>query len=505
MRLLCRRRAAKTRAPFTAARMLVKWSGPAAKAPQMHRYPRDMTGHGPRPPDPRWPGGAKLALSLVLNYEEGGENCLLHGDPASEAFLSDIPGAQPWPGARHWNMESIYDYGARAGFWRLHRLFTARALPVTVFGVTTALARGPEQVAAMQAAGWEIASHGLKWIEHKDMPEAEERAAIADAIALHTEVTGAPPRGWYTGRCSMNTVRLVAETGTMDWISDAYDDDLPHWIEAGPRDQLVIPYTLECNDMRFAAAPGWADGEQFFRYLRDSVDVLLAEGRAGAPKMLSVGLHCRLVGRPGKAAALLRFLDHVQAQPDIWIATRGQIARHWAATHPHRRVERPSALDRAAFVARFGGVFEHSPWVAERAHALELGPAHDSAAGVHSALARAFRAASRDERLAVLRAHPDLAGKLAAARRLTAESTAEQASAGLDALTDAERAEFERLNAAYVDKHGFPFIIAVRDHDKDGILAAFHTRIGHDTETEFATACAQVERIAALRLQDMLG
>jgi chitin deacetylase len=468
------------------------------------RYPRDLAGYGARPPDPRWPGDARVAISLVLNYEEGGENSILHGDAASEAFLSDIPGAQPWPGLRHWNMESIYDYGARAGFWRVHRLLTGRGLPVTVYGVASALARSPCQVAAMQAAGWEIASHGLKWVEHRDMPEADERAAIAEAIRLHAEVTGARPRGWYTGRCSANTLRLVAEEGGFDWLSDTYDDDLPYWIEAGGRDQLVIPYTLEANDMRFATAPGWIDGEQFFRYLRDTFDVLHADGVAGRPAMFSVGLHCRLIGRPGKIAGLMRFLDHVQAQPGVWFATRGQIAAHWARTHPPQRRDRPSAMGRAAFVARFGGVYEHAPWIAERAWGLELGPAHDSATGLASALARVFRTATPDERLAVLRAHPDLAGRLAAARRLTADSAREQAGAGLDALTDDERATFQALNAAYVARHGFPFIIAVRDHDKAGILAAFRRRLAEDSATEFATACAQVERIAALRLKDLL-
>ena len=467
------------------------------------RYPRDLLGYGPRLPEARWPGGAKLAVSLVLNYEEGGENSVLHGDAASEAFLSDIAGAQPWPGLRHWNMESLYDYGARAGFWRLHRLFTSRALPVTIYGVATALARNPEQVAAMQQAGWEIASHGLKWIDHRDMPEDVERATITQAIRLHTEVTGHRPTGWYTGRCSANTVRLTAEQG-FDWISDTYDDDLPYWIEVGDRDQLVIPYTLEANDMRFATAPGYVEGEQFFQYLKDSFDTLHAEGEAGHPKMFSVGLHCRLIGRPGKIAGLIRFLDHAQARGGVWFATRQQIARHWAATHPHTRRDRPSRMDRAAFVARFGSIFEHSPWIAERAFALELGPAHDSAIGLHNALARMFRAATPDERLGVLRAHPDLAGKLAAAKRLTADSTLEQASVGLDALTDAERAEFQRLNADYVARHGFPFVIAVRDHSKAGILAAFATRIANDTTTEFDTACAQVERIALLRLKDML-
>jgi OHCU decarboxylase len=470
----------------------------------MNRYPRDFRGHGPTPPDARWPGGAKVAISLVLNYEEGGENNILHGDQGSEAFLSDIAGAAPWPGQRHWNMESLYDYGARAGFWRLHRLFTERALPVTIFGVTSALARNPEQVAAMQDAGWDIASHGLKWVDHRDMPEDIERAQITESLRLHTEVTGSPPRGWYTGRCSMNTVRLVAETARLDWISDTYDDDLPYWLELGAHDQLVIPYTLEANDMRFATAPGYITGEQFYTYLKDSFDTLYAEGTDGRAKMFSIGLHCRLIGRPGKIAGLIRFLDYAAKHDAVWFATRSQIADHWAATHPHKRIERPSQMTRERFVTRFGGIYEHSPWIAERAFDLELGPAHDSAAGLANALARAFRSASADERLRVLNAHPDLAGKLAAAKRLTPESTSEQHAAALDTLTDAERATFQRLNAEYVAKHGFPFIIAVRDHTKGAILAAFHIRIAHDTATEFAMACTQVDRIAALRLKDQL-
>ena len=469
----------------------------------MTRYPRNLLGYGATPPDAQWPGGAKIAISLVLNYEEGGENSILHGDAASEAFLSDIAGAAPWPGQRHWNMESLYDYGARAGFWRLHRLFTGRGLPVTIYGVATALARNPEQVAAMQSAGWEIASHGLKWVDHRDMPEDQERAAIAGAIRLHTEVTGSRPTGWYTGRCSVNTLRLTAEQG-FDWISDTYDDDLPWWLEMGARDQLVIPYTLEANDMRFATAPGYIEGEQFFQYLKDSFDVLYAEGEAGAAKMFSIGLHCRLIGRPGKIAGLQRFLDYAQGHDGVWFARRLDIARHWAATHPPQRRERPSAMDRTRFVGRFGGVFEHSPWVADRAFDLELGPAHDSATGLHNALCRVFRSASAEERLGVLAAHPDLAGKLAQAKRLTADSSREQASAGLDALTDAERAEFQQMNTAYVAKHGFPFIIAVRDNTKASILAAFQARLAHDRAAEFTTACAQVERIAALRLKDML-
>ncbi|UWR80831.1 allantoinase PuuE [Phaeobacter inhibens] len=470
----------------------------------MNRYPRNMIGYGATPPDAAWPGAAKVAVQFVLNYEEGGENNILHGDAGSEAFLSDIAGAAPWPGQRHWNMESIYDYGARSGFWRLHRMFTAADIPVTIYGVASALARAPEQVAAMKAADWEIASHGLKWVEHKDMPEEEERAAIAEAIRLHTEVVGTRPRGWYTGRCSENTVRLVAEEGGFDYISDTYDDDLPYWLEVGERDQLIIPYTLEANDMRFATAPGYITGEQFYQYLKDAFDLLYAEGEAGAPKMMSVGLHCRLIGRPGKAAGLKRFIDYIQGFDGVWCPRRIDIADHWAKTHPHQRRELPSQMSRARFVEAYGGIFEHSPWIAERAHDLELGPAHDRAAGLHNALCRMFRSASEEERLGVLTAHPDLAGKLAAAKRLTAESTTEQASAGLDALTDAERTRFTQLNTAYVEKHGFPFIIAVRDHDKASILAAFERRIGHDRTREFAEACRQVERIAEFRLKDLL-
>lgn len=470
----------------------------------MQRYPRNMIGYGPRQPDVQWPGGAKVAISLVLNYEEGGENCVLHGDAASEAFLSDIPGAAQWPGQRHWNMESIYEYGARAGFWRLHSLFTEKDIPVTIYGVATALARSPEQVAAMKSANWEIASHGLKWVEHKDMPEDEERAQIAEAVRLHTEVVGERPRGWYTGRCSVNTVRLTAEEGGFDWISDTYDDDLPYWLELDDRNQLVIPYTLEANDMRFATAPGYTTGEQFYQYLKDAFDELYREGQEGRAKMMSVGLHCRLIGRPGKIAGLRRFLDYAQSHEGVWFPRRIDIARHWAEHHPNQRYDRPSRMDRTTFVSRFGGIFEHSAWIAEGAFDLELGPAHDTAAGLHNALCRIFRTASEDARLGVLTAHPDLAGKLAQAKRLTSESTSEQASAGLDALTDDERATFTRLNTAYVEKHGFPFIIAVRDHDKASILSAFETRINNDRATEFTEACRQVERIAEFRLKDLL-
>ena len=468
------------------------------------RYPRDLFGYGALPPDPQWPNGAKLAVQFVVNYEEGGENNVLHGDAASEAFLSEIVGAAAWPGQRHANMESIYEYGARAGFWRLHRMFTVARVPVTVFGVATALARSPVQVRAMQGAGWEIASHGLKWIEHKDMGEADERAQIREAIALHEAVTGERPAGWYTGRSSINTQSLVADECAPLYLADAYSDDLPYWQTFGEREQLIVPYTLDANDMRFATPQGFNSGDQFETYLRDTFDCLLREGREGAPKMMSVGLHCRLVGRPGRAEALRRFLEYARSHDDVWFATREQIANHWHEHHPSASFARPSEMDRDTFVARFGSVFEHSPWIAERAFDGELGPAHDTALGIHAALARRFREASETERLGVLRAHPDLAGKLAQAKRLTAKSTSEQSAAGLDALTDAERERFTEANAAYVEKHGFPFIVAVRDHDKAGIMTMFDRRIANDRKTEFVTACAQVERIAELRLRDML-
>jgi OHCU decarboxylase len=377
----------------------------------------------------------------------------------------------------------------------LHRLL--KDIPLTVYGVATALARAPEQVAAMQEAGWEIASHGLKWVEHKDMSEQEERSQIRDAIALHTEVTGAPPVGWYTGRCSMNTVRLASDEGDFQYISDSYADDLPYWIKIGGRDQLIVPYTLDCNDMRFATPQGFNSGDQFESYLRDSFDVLYQEGG----RMLSIGLHCRLIGRPGRAAALKRMLDYMAGHHGVWFATRQQIAEHWTKTHPAPSELKPSELGHDQFVADFGSVFENSAWVAEAA-APERGPSFDTATGVHALLVRQFRKASPEQRLAVLNAHPDLAGKLAQAKRLTSDSTSEQASAGLDMLTDDERNTFTKLNSEYTQRFGFPFIIAVRDHTKLSILAQFQERLSNSKSREFTEACKQVERIASFRLKD---
>ena len=486
----------------------------------MTNYPRDMLGYGKTLPDAKWPdvdgsGHARIAVQFVINYEEGGENNILHGDAASEAFLSEIVGAQPWVNQRHWNMESIYEYGARAGFWRLHRMFVGAQIPATVFGVTTALERSPDQTRAMMDAGWEIASHGLKWVEHKDMSGAEERSQIQDSILRHTAITGSAPRGWYTGRCSMNTVRLASEAGDFDYIADSYADDLPYWAEISGRPQLIVPYTLDCNDMRFATPQGFNSGEQFYVYLKDTFDVLYAEGQAGAAKMMSIGLHCRLVGRPGRAAALQRFMDYTRGHQGVWFATRLQIAQHWHEHHPHQKLtpmfEAPvpvlptatEAQDQEAFMDRFGGVFEHSPWVAARS--FSSGVTAANAVDLHNTMVAAFRAGSDAERLGVLNAHPDLAGKLAAARRLTADSTAEQASAGLDALTDDERSYFETLNDTYKQSFGFPFIMAVKGKTKAEILNAFEARLQNGLEAERATAEAEVEKIALLRLKTLFG
>ncbi len=293
---------------------------------------RDLVGYGQHTPKNVWPNGERLALQFVINYEEGGENCILNGDHASEAFLSEIIGAKPLEGVRHMSMESIYEYGSRAGFWRLHRLFTERDIPVTVYGVATALEKNPKAVVAMQAADWEIASHGLKWINYQDIPVAEERQHIQQAIEIHTRVTGERPLGWYTGRTSPHTRDLVHEAGGFLYDADSYADDLPYWVTDYDKPYLIIPYTLDNNDMRFATNQGFNCGDQFFTYLKDSFDVLYAEG-AQSPKMMSVGLHCRLVGRPGRAAALIKFLDYVKGFTDVWITRRVDIARHWHAKH----------------------------------------------------------------------------------------------------------------------------------------------------------------------------
>ena len=296
-------------------------------------YPRDLVGYGENPPDARWPGAARIAVQFVLNYEEGGENCILHGDAASEAFLSEIIGAQPLVGVRHMNMESLYEYGSRAGFWRLLRLFSERNLLFTSYAIGMAIERNPAAAIAMKEAGHEIASHGWRWIDYQFVPEEVEREHIRLAVEAHKRVLGERPLGFYQGRCSPNTRRLCVEEGGFLYDSDSYADDLPYWNNDYGKPHLVIPYTLDANDMRFATAQGFNTGEQFFTYLKDTFDVLYAEGAERA-KMMSIGLHCRLIGRPGRSAALARFLDYVLAHDKVWVCRRIDIARHWIANHP---------------------------------------------------------------------------------------------------------------------------------------------------------------------------
>jgi len=296
-------------------------------------YPRDLIGYGQHPPHAQWPNQARIAVQFVINYEEGGENCILHGDPASEAFLSESIGAEPLMGVRNLNMESMYEYGSRAGFWRLYRLFRDRQLPLTVYAVAMAMERNPEAIAALVEADWEIASHGYRWIDYQYAGIDLEREHIHKAVSIHTNIAGSRPLGFYQGRLSPNTRRLVVEEGGFLYDADSYADDLPYWDYDYGKPHLVIPYTLDNNDMRFATYQGFNCGDQFFAYLRDAFDVLYAEGEA-TPKMMSVGLHCRLAGKPGRTAALARFLDYIQQHEQVWICRRVDIARHWHSTHP---------------------------------------------------------------------------------------------------------------------------------------------------------------------------
>lgn len=295
-------------------------------------YPRDLVGYGESPPDPRWPNGAKIALQFVINYEEGGESSVLHGDDSSEKFLSEIVGAEAYPD-RHLSMESLYEYGSRAGFWRLHRLFVQQQIPVTVFAVATALEKNPQAVTAMKSAGWEIASHGLKWIHYQHFSRQEEKAHIDEAIRIHQQVTGSKPLGWYTGRTSPYTLELIAERDDILYCADSYADDLPYWDNHYSKPLLMVPYTLDTNDMRFATPQGFNSGEQFYQYLKDAFDELYFEGEV-QPKMLSIGLHCRIVGRPARLAALRRFINYTKQFDHVWYATRQQIAQHWLEQHP---------------------------------------------------------------------------------------------------------------------------------------------------------------------------
>ena len=466
-------------------------------------YPRDMVGYGEHPPHPHWPGDARICLQFVINYEEGGENNILHGDKASEAFLSEIVGAAPWVGMRHMNMESIYEYGSRAGYWRLYRMFTERNLPVTVYAVASALGRYPGIVESMQRAGWEIATHGLKWIDYREHTKDAERADLEDAIRIQTGLCGERPLGLYQGRSSENTLDLGCEDGGFLYLADAYADDLPYWIEGALGSQLIVPYTLDTNDMRFATPQGFNSGDQFFAYLKDSFDTLYAEGGT-APKMLSIGLHCRLVGRPGRAAALGRFLDYVSSHEHVWVARRIDVARHWVRTHPPTGGYKPSRMGRALFLELFGDVYEHTPEIASHAHAAGLTTAEDDAPGLHAALSATMRALPHDAKLALINAHPDLAGRLALAKSLTRASEGEQAGAGLDTLSADELARFTDLNDRYRGRFGFPFVMAVRGRRKDEVLAAFERRLAQEPDAEFETALDEIDRIARLRLDARL-
>jgi putative urate catabolism protein len=463
-------------------------------------YPRDLVGYGRNPPHPRWPGEARVCVQIVINYEEGGENNILHGDPASEAFLSEIVGAAPWLGQRHMNMESIYEYGSRAGFWRLWRLFTERNLPVTVFGVATALARNAEAVAAMKEAGWEIASHGLKWVDYKDFSAEEERAHLREALRIHEDITGYRPLGWYTGRTSEHTLRLVQEEGGFLYSADSYADDLPYWT-AGETGRLpVVPYTLDANDMRFATPQGFNAGDQFYAYLKDSFDVLYREGEI-APKMMSVGLHCRLVGRPGRAAALARFLDHIAAHEDVWSRAGSRWRDIGSATIVPRTCAQAAWVARCSrsFSATFSSILPGSGGGSCRWPVPGPGQRRGAARRHGPPRSTPPRASGRWRLSRLIRSRRPAQAR-GAHVRLRDGASLGRAGQPLDE----ERRRFLALNERYRAKFGFPFIMAVKGRGKAEILAAFERRLEHDADEEFATALAEVKTIALLRLKERL-
>ncbi len=456
----------------------------------------------------------------MLNYEEGGERNILHGDKESEAFLSELVAAQPLLGARNLCMESLYEYGSRAGVWRVLKLFEKFEIPLTVFAVAMAAQRHPELIRAMAAAGHEICSHGYRWIDYQHVTEAEERAHIFEAVSILTEITGVRPLGWYTGRTGPNTRRLVLEEAGFLYDSDTYDDDLPYWEPSGPTNpdgnaHVVIPYTLDTNDMRFTQVQGFNSGDDFYTYLKDAFDVLYAEGAGGAPKMLSIGLHCRLIGRPARLAALQRFIEYVSTHDQVWFARRIDIAKHWHRTHPHFTHNEsstamsnfktliPSKLLRAEFVAAFSDIYEHSPWVAEKTFDEGLDASVNLIEGLHQRMSAHMLDADKGLQLALINAHPDLAGQAAVRGELTEASTTEQSGAGIHLCTESEFARFTELNDAYKAKFGFPFIMAVKGSNRHQILAAFEERIHNEAETEFSRALAEINKIALFRLQTL--
>ena len=455
----------------------------------------------------------------MLNYEEGGERNILHGDKESEAFLSELVAAQPLQGERNLCMESLYEYGSRAGVWRILKLFKKFDIPLTVFAVAMAAQRNPALIRAMAAAGHEICSHGYRWIDYQHVSEAEERAHIFEAVRVLTEITGVHPLGWYTGRTGPNTRRLVIEAGGFLYDSDTYDDDLPYWEPTNSNNpsgkpHIVIPYTLDTNDMRFTQVQGFNSGDDFYTYLKDAFDVLYAEGLDGAPKMLSIGLHCRLIGRPARLAALQKFIEYAQGHAKVWFTRRVDIARHWQMTHPHPshtfsseanmsnfQTLTPATLSRAEFVAAFRDIYEHSPWVAERTFDAGLTDSANTIEHLHQCMSAQMLKADKALQLALINAHPDLAGKAAVRGELTEASTAEQSGAGIHLCSAVEFARFTELNDAYKAKFSFPFIMAVKGSNRHQILAAFEERIHNQAETEFARALAEINKIALFRLQ----
>ena len=457
-----------------------------------NRYPRDLSGKFCQPDQIKWPNDEKIAVQFVLNYEEGGENCLLHGDTQSEGFLSEIVSAVPWQNQRHWNMESIYEYGARAGFWRIYELFSEHAIPITVYAIATALARSPEQVHAMQSANWEIASHGYKWIEHKDLSPHEEEVQIKKAIELHKSVTGETPKGWYTGRASINSVDLICKQGSLEYISDSYADDLPYWYVYRDKPQLIIPYTLDANDMRFASAQGFNSGDQFFTYLKDSFDSLYREGAKGKPKMLSIGLHCRLIGRPGRIESLFKFLSYIRGFNDVWYPRRIDISDYWHANYPFDMTlwkRRATALSEQAFIAKFSAVFENGLWIAEDAFKLELGPSHNTAIGLHNAFCRIFRSASYEKRRKLVEQHSGGYKKPVIFEKLISEQDKELAGA---------------LDDEYTKKFGFKYTLSETDANNCDVLQNLKDRLATDYSTEFKQNCRQIEKIALEKISVLI-
>ena len=457
-----------------------------------NRYPRDLSGKFCQPVQIKWPNNEKIAVQFVLNYEEGGENCLLHGDSQSEGFLSEIVSAVPWQNQRHWNMESIYEYGARAGFWRIYELFSEHAIPITVYAIATALARSPEQVHAMQSANWEIASHGYKWIEHKDLSPHEEEVQIKKAIELHKSVTGETPKGWYTGRSSINSVDLICKQGSLEYISDSYADDLPYWYVYRDKPQLIIPYTLDANDMRFASAQGFNSGDQFFTYLKDSFDSLYREGAKGKPKMLSIGLHCRLIGRPGRIESLFKFLSYIRGFSDVWYPRRIDISDYWHANYPFDMTlwkRRATALSEQAFIEKFSAVFENGLWIAEDAFKLELGPSHNTAIGLHNAFCRIFRSASYEKRRKLVEQHSGGYKKPVIFEKLISEQDKELAGA---------------LDDEYTKKFGFKYTLSETDANNCDVLQNLKDRLATDYSTEFKQNCRQIEKIALEKISVLI-